>query len=65
MPKPSRAHKYARIIRFVNSLPYSMAAMYDPVKNIVRIDRFVFDRLNEHEQAQLLFTEEDIRFHSK
>lgn len=59
-----KQHKWARLIRFVDldDMPVGMAAVYDPVKNLVRIDRDLFKVLNTHEQTQLMFTEGDVVF---
>ena len=56
--------KWARIIRFVElgALPPSIIAQYDADKNIVRIDRELFKRLNTYEQGRVMFTEEDIKY---
>lgn len=56
--------KYSRIIRFVDltQMPQGYAAVYDADRNIVTIDKELFDRLNTFEQNQLLFTEADIKY---
>jgi len=59
--KPKRP---ARLIRFVEmkDLPAGVAAQYDPIQNLVRIDKWLYDTLDVHEQSQLLFATEDVFF---
>lgn len=59
--------KLARVIRFVELgvLPAGIAAQYDPVQNLVRIDKPLYDTLNTFEQSQLLFAKEDQYFEYK
>lgn len=56
--------KLSRLIRFVDLgvLPVGVAAQYDTDKNLVRIDKGIYDTLNLFEQSQLLFTKGDVLY---
>lgn len=53
--------KLARIIRFVEpgKLLPKQATSFDAVKNIMLVDRWVYDHVNEHFQTGMLFADND------
>jgi hypothetical protein len=57
--------KHNRLIRLVDDLPAPYACKIDPVKNILRINRALFEKLNPQQQQKVWRSDHDIAFATK